>query len=366
MSRYLSAIALTLVAATPALSEKIELGRAALPEEVAAWDIDIRPDGLGLPAGQGNVWDGEELYEMQCAHCHGTFGEGVGAWPVLAGGIGSLTNEHPDKTIGSYWPYLSTVWDYVNRAMPYGSAQSLEPDEVYAITAYLLYLNDLVDDDFELSQENFSEVRLPNEDGFYLDDRIETEWPRFTQAACMSDCSPEVTVAMRAAVLDVTPEDPVSDARHAQYLAMNASVGVVPDVAGDATQVSEPVSEPELEIVPEPEVLAAAYSAEQITAGEAIWRQCVACHQVGDNARNATGPYLNGVYGSPVAMKDGFRYSPVLLEAGADGMIWDNATLDAFLEDPRGYLPRNRMSFRGVRDADDRQALIAYLSSFTE
>ncbi|MGB0903558.1 MAG: c-type cytochrome, partial [Mangrovicoccus sp.] len=121
------------------------LGRAALPEEIASWDIDVRPDGQGLPEGKGDVWTGEEIFADNCAMCHGDFGEAVGRWPVLAGGQGTLTDDRPVKTIGSYWPYLSTVFDYVNRAMPFGNAQSLSPDEVYAITAYLLYLNDIVD-----------------------------------------------------------------------------------------------------------------------------------------------------------------------------------------------------------------------------
>lgn len=360
MSRLLEASALALVIGAPALAHADTLGRLALPEEVAAWDIDIRPDGAGLPEGRGDVWTGEELYELQCAHCHGTFGEGIGAWPVVAGGFGTLTHEHPEKTIGSYWPYLSTVFDYVYRAMPYGFAQSLEPDEVYAITAYLLYLNDLVDDDFELSAENFTEIRLPNEDGFYMDDRVETEWPSFTQDPCMTDCGDAVAVSMRAAVLEVTPDDPLTEARHAQYLAMAAASG------GDAGDAGPPAAAEEAAAPEEEEEAAAGYTPEQVAAGEAAWRQCRTCHNVGDGARHAVGPHLNGVYGAPVGAQEGFRYSPVLTEAGADGMVWDNATLDAFLENPRAHLPRNRMSFNGVRDADERQGLIAYIASFGE
>lgn len=106
MSKLLKFTALAGMITSPALADDLVLGRAALPEEIAAWDIDIRPDGLGLPVGSGNAWDGGEIYEAQCAYCHGTFGEAVGAWPVLAGGHGSLADEHPEKTIGSYWPYL--------------------------------------------------------------------------------------------------------------------------------------------------------------------------------------------------------------------------------------------------------------------
>ncbi|SET30895.1 c-type cytochrome [Oceanicella actignis] len=192
--------------AAPASAGPLGLGRPATPDEIAAWDIDVRPDGVGLPEGRGGVAEGEELYSDNCAVCHGDFGEAVGRWPVLAGGQGTLTADRPIKTIGSYWPYLSTVYDYVHRAMPFGAAQSLSHDEVYAITAYLLYLNDLVDEDFVLSRENFLSVRLPNEPNFKDDDRLQTETFVFDEP-CMKDCKPgEPTITMRAAVLDVTPE----------------------------------------------------------------------------------------------------------------------------------------------------------------
>lgn len=183
------------------------LGREATADEIAAWDIDIRPDGQGLPVGSGTVAEGEPVYTDNCAVCHGDFGEGVGRWPVLAGGHDTLTEDRPEKTIGSYWPYLSTVYDYVRRAMPYGNARSLSDDEVYALTAYLLYLNDIVvDEDFELSNENFTEIRLPNEDNFVADSRPEEEHYAQQGEPCMSDCKPDaVEITMRARILDVTP-----------------------------------------------------------------------------------------------------------------------------------------------------------------
>ncbi|NRG19314.1 cytochrome c [Rhizobiales bacterium] len=185
---------------------KFGLGREATKDEVAAWDIDIRPDGTGLPDGKGNVSDGEEIFAERCAVCHGDFGEGVDRWPVLAGGHGTLSSDRPVKTIGSYWPYLSTVYDYINRAMPFGEAQSLTPDEVYAITAYLLYMNDVVtDDEFELSKENFTEIRLPNEENFFEDPRPDTATLRDGDP-CMSNCKDKVEITMRAHVLDVTPD----------------------------------------------------------------------------------------------------------------------------------------------------------------
>lgn len=188
----------------------MQLGRIATEAEIAAWDTDVRPDGVGLPEGRGTVEEGMVVYDDYCGVCHGDFGEAIGRWPVLAGGQGTLDNDRPEKTIGSYWPYLSTVFDYVKRAMPFGNARSLSDDEVYALTAYLLYLNDIVDDEeFELSRENFASVRLPNEVNFIDDDRMEE--PHYTDRSepCMIDCiEGAARITMHAAVLDVTPDDP--------------------------------------------------------------------------------------------------------------------------------------------------------------
>jgi len=184
------------------------LGRKAMPDEIAAWDIDVRPDGEGLPEGKGTVAQGEPIFADNCAVCHGDFGEGAGRWPVLAGGQDTLLKDRPVKTIGSYWPYLSTVFDYVRRAMPFGDARSLSDDDVYALTAYLLYLNDIVDDEeFELSKENFASIRLPNEDNFIPDDRLSE--PHYAKGLepCMTDCKPgPVEITARAQIIDVTPE----------------------------------------------------------------------------------------------------------------------------------------------------------------
>ncbi len=159
------------------------LGSRATPEQIAGWDIDIRPDGAGLPEGSGSVEDGEYLYEDKCAHCHGTFGEGEGRHPVLAGGQGSLKDARPSKTVGSYWPYASTLYDYIYRAMPFTQPESLSPDETYALTAYVLYLNELVEDDFVLSRDNLTDVHLPNEGNFVPDPRPDTANTR-----CMENC----------------------------------------------------------------------------------------------------------------------------------------------------------------------------------
>ncbi|PUB18925.1 c-type cytochrome [Yoonia sediminilitoris] len=335
-----------LMLAVPAMAQdNYGLGRAALPEEIAAWDIDVRPDGLGLPAGSGDVWTGEEVYVEKCAACHGDFGEAVGRWPVLAGGQGTLSDEDPVKTIGSYWPYLSTVYDYVNRAMPFGEAQSLEPDEIYAITAYLLYVNDLVEDDFTLSNDNFLDVEMPNADNFYMDDRAETELPLFASAdVCMENCKDSVEIIMRAAVLDVTPETDTE----AEVVVEEAAAEAEPAVTAEA--------EPAV-VAPDPELVA---------AGEGAFRQCKSCHQVGEGAKNRTGPQLNGIMGRTIGVVDGFRYSRTFAEAAEAGEVWDVDNMAAFLADPRGAMEGTKMSFRGVRKEEDIAALIAYLQSFAE
>lgn len=193
--------------AAVAAARRLPLGRTALPEEVAAWNTDVSPDGTGLPDGSGSVKDGEQLFIDNCASCHGEFAEGLDRWPSLAGGEGTLNQKDPVKTVGSYWPYLSTVWDYAHHSMPFGNARILSPDDAYAVTAYILYSNSLVDEDFVLSKETFAEVRMPNADGFIVDDRPGTEYPRFSQEPCMKDCKDRVEITMHASVVDVTPND---------------------------------------------------------------------------------------------------------------------------------------------------------------
>jgi mono/diheme cytochrome c family protein len=192
---------------TPMLSAKLGLGRAALPEEITAWDTDVRPDGKGLPVGKGTAKQGDAIFQAQCAGCHGEFGQGVGRWPALAGGEGTLRADRPDKTIGSFWPDLSTVFDYIKRAMPFGNAQSLSNDEVYALTAYLLAMNDIIkDENFELNESNFTSIRMPNAAAFYDDDREICEKQFWNKAPCMKDCRSVPKVIGRAISVDVTPD----------------------------------------------------------------------------------------------------------------------------------------------------------------
>ena len=202
LHRSASLLAGTLFAA----ERKLDIGRIATPQEIAGWDIDVRPDGQGLPPGSGSVKAGEAVYMGKCAACHGEFGESAGRWPQVAGGQGSLASHDPVKTVGSYFAHLSTVFDYVRHAMPFGDAQSLTNDELYAVVAYMLFLNDIVDEKFVLSRETFGSVKMPNAGGFYDDDR-ETAEKAFWNAPCMTNCKSEAKVIGRARVIDVTPDD---------------------------------------------------------------------------------------------------------------------------------------------------------------
>ena len=233
--------------------QPFQFGRTPSPEEVAGWDIDIRPDGAGLPPGAGSVEEGEALYDEKCAICHGTFGEGEGRWPQLAGGEGTLGTTEPEKTVGSYWPYASTLWDYVHRAMPYNAPQSLEDNEVYAIVAYVLYLNDLVEDDFVLDLDNLAGIEMPNRDGFFVDDRPDVRNPR-----CMENCKSEEEIRLTHTISGITP--------------VGHFKGEEDYGAGEVAREKE---------TPAAVIEAVSLSA-AAAAGEAVYRQaCQACHGAG-------------------------------------------------------------------------------------
>lgn len=141
------------------------LGREVKPEEIAAWNISIPPDGSGLPPGGGTAIEGGTVYNAKCASCHGVKGiEGLA--DPLVGGIGTLASKKPVKTVGSYWPYATTLFDYVRRAMPFNAPQSLSNDEVYAVSAYLLFLNGIIDPEARMDAKTLPQVKMPNRDGF--------------------------------------------------------------------------------------------------------------------------------------------------------------------------------------------------------
>ncbi|WP_421982138.1 c-type cytochrome [Roseibium sp.] len=331
------------------------LGREARTEEIAAWDVDVLPDGRGLPEGRGDAYWGEEVFAEKCASCHGDFAEGVDNWPVLAGGFDTLGDKDPVKTVGSYWPYLSTVWDYVHRSMPFGEAQTLTADETYAIVAYILYSNDLVDDDFELSHENFAEFEMYNRDGFVIDDRPALEYTRWRAEPCMENCKPSVEITMRATFLDVTPED------GGESVMNHATADDTPTFVATAAPSEETAAGGA-----SPAAVSASLDPALVASGEKVFKKCSACHAVGAGAKNKSGPHLNALIGRQMGSVDGFKYSKVFVAAQEEGKVWDEAALAEFLAKPRSYMKGTKMAFSGLKKQDDLDAITAYLKSVGE
>jgi S-disulfanyl-L-cysteine oxidoreductase SoxD len=170
-------VACTLVACTPGVGAaqaepigRYGLGHVPDAAEIAAWDIDVRADGAGLPNGRGSVSEGKAIFAEACAACHGDKGQGQLA-DALVGGGGTLNTAKPLKTVGSFWPYATTLYDYVHRAMPFNAPQSLAPEQVYAVTAYVLYLNGIVPEDATLDAASLPKIQMPNRNGFVSDPR---------------------------------------------------------------------------------------------------------------------------------------------------------------------------------------------------
>jgi cytochrome c len=149
------------------------LGRAASPDEIRKYDQFITPSGAGLPPGSGTAERGKAVYAAQCARCHGATGR-EGPEDVIVGGLGSLGTPKPLKTVGSYWPYATTLWDYVNRAMPFDRPGMLPPDDVYAVVAYVLQLNGIVSAGDVIDATTLPQVKMPNRNGFVPDARPDT------------------------------------------------------------------------------------------------------------------------------------------------------------------------------------------------
>jgi S-disulfanyl-L-cysteine oxidoreductase SoxD len=177
----LAAVALACATSAQAQSS-YGIGRPATPAEIAGWNIDIDREGHNLPPGNGTVSQGREMFDLQCAACHGAKGEG-GIGDRLAGGQGTLATPNPVRTVGSYWPYAPTLFDYIRRAMPQNAPQSLSNDDVYAVSAYVLHLNGLLPADATLDASTLSAIKMPNRGMFVGDPR-----PDLKNPACMTGC----------------------------------------------------------------------------------------------------------------------------------------------------------------------------------
>lgn len=178
-----SAAALLLAAPVFAQGPRYDLGRTATPAEIAGWNIDVEPNGAGMPPGSGSVALGKTVFAQKCAACHGDRGQGK-PMDQLVGGQGTLASKKPVKTVGSYWPYATTLFDYVRRAMPFNAPESLTNSQVYAVSAYILHLNGIIGADAVMNAKTLPKVKMPNRNGFIRPDPR----PDVRNTACMKNC----------------------------------------------------------------------------------------------------------------------------------------------------------------------------------
>ncbi|HWM27264.1 MAG TPA: cytochrome c [Woeseiaceae bacterium] len=165
MSRWIMAVSIGLAYARLCDAQSPMLGEPVSEAELADIDYVVLPDGRGLPSGSGTAAEGKDVYEQHCLACHGASGaDGIN--DRLVGGHGTIDTARPEKTVGSYWPYATTLFDYIRRAMPYQTPGSLSADEVYGLTAYVLFLNDIVDENERLNADTLPAVKMPNRENF--------------------------------------------------------------------------------------------------------------------------------------------------------------------------------------------------------
>lgn len=172
-------------AKAPDTDKSAAFGQPVSEQDLAAWNIDVRGDGWGLPPGSGSVSAGKAVFDAKCAACHGAAAAGGPVFGTMVGGIGSFKTDRRVLTPGSMYPYAPILFDYIRRAMPMNAPQSLSNDEAYAVSAYLLHLNGLVPADAVMTQKTLPALQMPNRNGFIIDDRPDTKATR-----CMSNCAP--------------------------------------------------------------------------------------------------------------------------------------------------------------------------------
>ncbi len=341
---HISRVAATLALVTAALGVAAQtapnpfpgVGRAATTKEIAAWDIDVRPDFKGLPKGSGTVAQGMDIWEAKCASCHGVFGESNEVFSPLIGGttkedirtgrVKRLTDESfPGRTTMMKVPTLSTLWDYINRAMPWNAPKSLKTDEVYAVTAYLLNLAEVVPENFTLSDRNMAEVQklMPNRNGMTTDHGM---WPGkglgnggkpdVKAVACMKDCATEAKVA------SFLPDHARN--AHGNLAEQNRIVGA--QLGADTTKPAPPAgavpaprpAAPEAKPAAPAATTKAAGGSAETAAAVALFTKhnCTACHAVD---RKVLGPSMQDVAKKYASRADRVEYLSGKIVGGAAG-----------------------------------------------
>ncbi len=307
-----------LLFSAPVYSKDWGLGRVATEAEVQAWDIDVRPDFKGLPKGQGSVTKGMKVWEAQCASCHGVFGESNEVFTPIVGGTTAkdiqtgrveafVTGGVPQRTTLMKVPTVSTLWDYINRAMPWNAPKTLSVEEVYAVTAYILNLGGIVDDDFVLSDSNMAQVqaRMPNRHGMQQQHGmwLASGKPDVKEPRCMANCKPSVSVS------SYLPEY-ARDA-HGNLAEQNRLVGPVRgQVTVDASQLAAASTT----------ASSARGLSSSAVSGDSLFQSkgCVACHGV---AEKKLGPSVVAVADRYAARNDAQAYLASKIKQGSSG-VW--------------------------------------------
>jgi len=308
---------LSVFVATAALAQagdapRFGFGRPATPQEIAGWDIDVRPDGHGVRKGRGSVLAGQEIYDAKCASCHGTFGESNN-YLVIAGGVTKedLKTGHAAslkkgemRTVGTKLNYATTLWDYINRAMPWTAPQSLSVDEVYAVTAYVLFLNEIVPEDFELSDRNILQVQMPNRNGMTTEHGMRSVGgkPDVQGSLCMKDC---------VAAVKVTSELPeFARNAHGNLAEQKRPLGPVRGIDTTRYEQGKPGAV---------KVAAAAPAAAGPAAADVIKaRACNACHAA---AARVVGPSFQEIGAKYASRTDAAAYLAGKMKSGGVG-VW--------------------------------------------
>jgi len=275
----LCAVAFLAASALADAGTRYGFGTPIAPADIAPWNSDVNGlTGAGLPPGSGSVAQGAQIWETKCASCHGEFGEGAGRYPVIAGGRGTLKEDVPQKTVGSFWPYAPTLFDYIKRAMPFPAPESLSDDEVYALTAYVLNLNDIVPKTAVMDAKALAAVRMPNRSGF-----IKAQ-PDTKNDACMSACKPvPVKITSDLVNLHVTPDE--------------REVGDV----GSTVELNSTGTPPPLDLTASVAPAAAVVTFAQVAP--IIAQRCTVCHSAKPTEAGFTSAPLGIDFGSPARIK---------------------------------------------------------------
>jgi cytochrome c len=300
-------------------SGRFGFGRVATPTEIAGWDIDVRPDGHGIRKGKGNARDGQVIYDAKCASCHGTFGESNN-YMVIAGGVSkedlktgraaSLKGGEV-RTVGNKLATVTTLWDYINRAMPWTAPQSLSVDEVYAVTAYVLHLNEIVPEDFELNDQNLLKVQLPNRNGMTTNHGMASVKgkPDVQGSLCMKDCTKEVKVTSEL------PE--FARNAHGNLAEQKRPLGPMRGIDTTRYEVGKAGAKP---------VAVVAATSAGPSPQDLMKRQaCTACHGI---SNRIVGPGFNEVVAKYGARADAESYLTAKIKEGGVG-VWGQVPMPA-------------------------------------